>query len=178
MLDNTRDIIYNLKKRAEIASRMGMIKAKNGKDIRDRDREIELIRELGCDKFTQLTLNALFEYSINYEIEKPVSAQFYADKIENGKEYIVINGTKEDLIFILPMIIPLWSTVSIKNNTDISNILSSSGIHLINQEFTNPDICISIKKHDGSDIIIDNDVMMLSRHFIKNRENIYKIAIR
>ncbi len=178
MLDNTRDIINNLRKRSEIASRIGLIKVKNGKGIRDRDREIEIIRELGYDRFTQLVLNTLFEYSINYEIEKSVNGQFHVDKIENDNEYIVINGTEKGLISMLPMVIPLWSTVFVKNNTDIFDILSYNGIHLINKEFTNPDMYISMKKHDGSGIIIDNGTMMLSRFFIENRENIYMITIR
>ncbi len=139
--------------------------------IRNRQREIEIIKSLGNDKFAESILNILFEFSIHYEYKNN-------KKNECKNEYhTVILEDDDALIYILSLIIPAGSIVYSRTHYNMLEKFLNNGIHIINDEIKEPDAYISFNKNDKCDIIIDNKKILISDRFIENTGNIYSFVI-
>jgi len=172
LLKNSEDIINLLKKRRDIAINIGKIKNNNEMVIRNRQREIQVLKLLGDDHFTEIILNILFEFSIHYEYKNKDKKNEYKNK------YHSISFEDDDtLIYLLSNIIPPGSIIYSKNHYSIIERFSDKGIHIIDEEIKNPDAFISFKYDNKSDIIIDDKKMLISDKFIINTGNIYSFMI-
>ncbi len=172
LLKNSEDIINLLKKRRTIVENIGEIKNHEKMMVRNRQREIEVIRSLGDDRFTESILNILFEFSIHYEYKNGDEKKHYKN------EYYAI--TLEDdntLMYLLSLIIPAGSIVYSKTHCDMLEKFLNNGIHIINEEIKDPDAYISFNKNSRADVIIDDKKILISGKFIENTENMYSFVI-
>ena len=172
LLKNSEDIINLLKKRRTIVENISEIKDQKKMMIRDRQREIEVIRSLGDDRFTESILNMLFEFSIHYECKNEEKKKQYKN------EYHAITFEDGDtLIYLLSLIIPAGSIVYSKTQYDMLGKFLNKGVHIINDEIKDPDAYISFNKNSRSDVIIDDKRILFSDKFIENTGNMYSFVI-
>ncbi len=175
MYENSLQMIELLRNRKNIAARIGKIKEEKCIDIRNREQEIKILKKLGNDGFTETVLNLLFEYSIHFENHKEFKINIDYNKKLNGKNYFLIECSRQNSLFILPFVLNPGSVIACENG-EISDILSSSGHHIINNRIENEDITVSISNNAG-DIIIDSHGILISENFIENKEHIYSINV-
>jgi chorismate mutase len=172
---NSKEILELLGKRKELAERIGDVKNSESMNIRNRKREIEILKTLPCDDFERHILNLLFEFSIHYEMQSKINFHSldYSETID-GMKYIKYSGKRENLMFLLSMIFNPGSVIKCRDK-NISETMESSGHHIVD-EIENPDIIIKL---DGSkqDIIFRNDSLLISERFIENKNRIYNIVI-
>lgn len=183
-LDNLRDEIYLnskkmlelLEKRKELAAKIGDIKDSENLNIRNRGREIEILKTLSRDPFQESVLNILFEFSIHYEkkVTVPDIKLNYSD-YGNGLKYIEYRGDYNNLIFLLSKILNPGSIIKCRDIA-ISNLLANAGHHIVDY-IEQPDMVISLDSNPQQDIVITADYILISERFMKNRNSIYKIVI-
>lgn len=177
LYNNSKDILKLLEKRKELAAKIGECKNVNGSKIRNREREIEILKSLSDDKFMELVLNLLFELSINYEItgsHTPSSIK-YSITI-NETRYAEYKSHKDNLIFLLSrMLNP--GTVILCKQKGICEVLTMAGHHITNI-MENPDFILYLDGRTNQDIIIKECSMLVSENFFANKENIYNLEIR
>lgn len=172
---NSKEILELLEKRKELAEKIGDVKNSKGMSIRNREREIEILKTLSSDGFEESVLNILFEFSIHYE-EKPNidPGSLHYPEIINGIRYIKYSGEYDNLIFLLASIFNPGSLIQCKNKS-ISETMGRSGHHIVDY-VDNPDIIINL---DGAiqDIILRDNSLLISERFIENKNRIYSIVI-
>lgn len=183
-LDNLRDEIYLnskkilelLEKRKELAGRIGGIKASEGLEIRNRNREVEILRALSSDPFEKSVLNILFEFSIHYErTDTFPDIQLKYSDYGNGLKYIEYRGNYNNLIFLLSKILNPGSIIKCGDIT-MSNMLEDTGHHIVDH-IEKPDLVINLDRRLQQDIIIKTDSILISERFMKNKNSIYSIVI-
>ncbi|WMT52076.1 MAG: chorismate mutase [Ferroplasma sp.] len=183
-LDNLRDEIYLnskkilelLEKRRELAGKIGEIKNSENMDIRNRAREIDILKTLSRDPFEEFVLNVLFEFSIHYE--KRGTAQdikFNYSDYGNGLKYIKYSGNHSNLIFLLSKILNPGSIIKCMDVV-ISNMMAQAGHHIVDY-IEKPDIVINLNSGIPQDIEIATDYILISERFMININSIYKIVI-
>ncbi len=177
MLENSREIIRLLKQRIKLAQKIGEIKKMNGGEIHDYNREREIIKLISGDRFTQSVLNILFEFSIHYESYSQLNLPGYVYKNINGNNYMEFNGETKNLLGMLKFILNPGSVV-FSENKEYKNLISGPGIHIINHKIEDPDVYVDVNGNYGGDIIINGRQMLISKNFLENRENIYRVIIR
>jgi chorismate mutase len=177
LYDNSKDILELLEKRMQIAKKIGEFKNSEGLKIRNREREIEILKSLSEDRFKEAVLNILFEFSINYEVTHrgapdSVKCSYFID----GTGYVEFRSERENLIFILSKLLNPGSIISCENE-EIREAMSMAGHHVISVVDV-PDLIIYLDGRKDQDIIIREDSMLVSEKFLKNKENIYYMDIR
>ena len=177
LYDNSKEILRLLEKRKQIAMRIGEYKIAKDLKIRNREREIEILKSLSDDRFKEAVLNILFEFSINYEVEgkHPISPVKYS-KMINGIKYVEYLGEIDNLIFILSRIFNPGTLILCRYNS-ICEIFGMGGHH-ITESIEIPDLIIYLDGRENQDIIIREDYMLISEKFLTNKGNIYKVEIR
>ncbi|EQB73843.1 MAG: chorismate mutase [Ferroplasma sp. Type II] len=177
LYDNSKEILRLLEKRKQIAMRIGEYKIAKDLKIRNREREIEILKSLSDDQFKEAVLNILFEFSINYEVEREhaVSPVKYS-KMINGIKYVEYRGEIDNLIFILSRIFNP-GTLILCRYSSICEIFGMGGHH-ITERIEIPDLTIYLDGRENQDIIIGEDYMLISEKFLTNKGNIYKVEIR
>ncbi len=175
--NNSKDILELLDRRRELAKKIGEYKNSENLKIRNREREIAILKSLSNDRFTELVLNLLFEFSINYEGTQGITAypMRYSRNI-NEIKYIEYKSNRNNLIFLLSRIINPGTVVLCKYD-EICEILTASGHH-ITDIIEKPDLVIYMDGRENQDIIIKRDSMLISESFLENKGNIYTIEIR
>jgi len=177
LYNNSRDIIRLLEERREIAGKIGECKVAGGLKIRNREREIEILKSLSYDHFTEFVLNLLFEFSINYEVLNRNSADSVKySRILNGVKYIEYRSEMDNLIFLLSRILNP-GTVVLCDYPEISKILISAGHHIANA-IEKPDLVIYMDGRENQEIIIKDGSMLISENFLASRANIYTVEIQ
>ena len=177
LYNNSRDIIKLLEERREIAGKIGECKVAGGLKIRNREREIEILKSLSYDHFTEFVLNLLFEFSINYEVLNRNSADSVKySRILNGVKYIEYRSERDNLIFLLSRILNP-GTVVLCGYQEISKILISAGHHIANA-IEKPDLVIYMDGRENQEIIIKDGSMLISENFLASKANIYTVEIQ
>lgn len=177
LYNNSRDIIRLLEERREIAGKIGECKVAGGLKIRNREREIEILKSLSYDHFTEFVLNLLFEFSINYEVLNRNSADSVKySRILNGVKYIEYRSEMDNLIFLLSRILNP-GTVVLCDYHEISKILISAGHHIANA-IEKPDLVIYMDGRENQEIIIKDGSMLISENFLASKANIYTVEIQ
>lgn len=177
LYNNSRDIIKLLEERREIAGKIGECKVAGGLKIRNREREIEILKSLSYDHFTEFVLNLLFEFSINYEVLNRNSADSVKySRILNGLKYIEYRSERDNLIFLLSRILNP-GTVVLCDYPEIGKILISAGHHIANA-IEKPDLVIYMDGRENQEIIIKDGSMLISENFLASKANIYTVEIQ
>lgn len=177
LYNNSKDILSLLKKRKELAAQIGECKNVSGLKIRNREREIEILKSLSDDKFMELILNLLFELSINYEIvdNQTINSIKYSIII-NETRYVEYKSQKDNLIFLLSRILNP-GTVILCKQAEICEALTMAGHH-VTDIMEKPDLILYLDGRKNQDIIIKDDSMLVSENFFANKEDIYNVEIR
>ena len=173
---NSKKILELLEKRRELAERIGDVKDSEGMNIRNREREIEILKALSYDDFESYVLNILFEFSIHYETQSGINFNTldYSETIGETK-YLKFSGKHENLIFLLSQIFNPSSVIQCMNK-HISEIMEDSGHHIVDY-VEDPDIVINLNG-SGNGIIFRDGSLLISERFIKNKNRIYNIVIQ
>ena len=173
---NSKKILELLEKRRELAERIGDVKNSEGIIIRNRKREIQILKALAYDDFEKFVLNILFEFSIHYETQPRINfnALDYSETI-NDMRYIKFSGKHENLIFLLSQIFNPGSVIQCMDK-NISEIMEGSGHHIVDY-VESPDIVINLNG-GGNGIIFRDGSLLISERFIKNKNRIYNIVIQ
>ena len=177
LYNNSRDIIKLLEERREIAGKIGECKVAGGLKIRNREREIEILKSLSYDHFTEFVLNLLFEFSINYEVlNRNHDDKVKYSRILNGLKYIEYRSERDNLIFLLSRILNP-GTVVLCGYQEISKILTGAGHHIANA-IEKPDLVIYMDGRENQEIIIKDGSMLISENFLAGKANIYTVEIQ
>lgn len=177
LYNNSRDIIRLLEERRDIAGKIGECKVAGGLKIRNREREIEILKSLSYDHFTEFVLNLLFEFSINYEVlNKNPDDRVKYTRIINGIKYIEYRSERDNLIFLLSRILNP-GTVVLCSYQEIGTILTRAGHHIANA-IEKPDLVIYMDGRENQEIIIKDGSMLISENFLASRANIYTVEIQ
>ncbi|MGE9810592.1 chorismate mutase [Ferroplasma acidiphilum] len=177
LYNNSRDIIKLLEERREIAGKIGECKVAGGLKIRNREREIEILKSLSYDHFTEFVLNLLFEFSINYEVlNRNHDDKVKYSRILNGLKYIEYRSERDNLIFLLSRILNP-GTVVLCDYPEIGKILISAGHHIANA-IEKPDLVIYMDGRENQEIIIKDGSMLISENFLASKANIYTVEIQ
>ena len=145
-----------------------------GMGIRNREREIDILKTLPSDAFEESILNILFEFSIHYEEEIRFDWIKYSEE-KNGVRYIKYAGKYENLIFLLSKILNAGSVIACHDRM-VSGVMALAGHHIIDA-IDNPDLIIKLNTDLNQDIIINKDIMLISEKFMENKKQIYNVAI-
>ena len=177
LYNNSRDIIKLLEERRGIAGKIGECKVAGGLKIRNREREIEILKSLSYDHFTEFVLNLLFEFSINYEVlNRNHDDKVKYSRILNGTKYIEYRSERDNLIFLLSRILNP-GTVVLCDYPEIGKILISAGHHIANA-IEKPDLVIYMDGRENQEIIIKDGSMLISENFLASKANIYTVEIQ
>lgn len=171
---NSKGILDLLEKRRILAGKIGDLKNSEGMSVRNREREIDILKTLPSDAFEESILNILFEFSIHYEEKIHFDWVNYSEE-KNGVRYIKYAGKYENLIFLLSKILNPGSVIACHDRM-VSGIMALAGHHIIDT-IDNPDLIIKLNTDLNQDIMINNDIMLISEKFMENKKQIYNVAI-
>lgn len=174
LYDNSKEILNLLEERKKLANKIGKYKDAKKLNIRNREREIEILKNLAGNQYRNIILNILFEFSIHYEQENHEISPVYSINI-NGIKYAEFRSHRENLVFILSRIINPGSLIHCHSEM-MCRILTASGHHIVDS-IENPDLTIYMDGRNNQDIILTDSSLLISEKFFDSKDNIYSIEM-